>query len=301
MDVSEITRNTVRKLRDTLSSLPANLYKKYPDKTIEEILLIENITPMSTTTVNKLLTLLGSVMRHSLKEGYIKDNPVEGLKFQKSKRPDEERKAYNVEDLKNIVTHLPSPADKPERFWIPLIGMFSGMRLGEICGLHLEDIKQVDGVWCIDINGQQDKRLKTSSSKRIIPVHPYLVQKGFLTLVDTLRVKGNIRLWPNLKRRETDGYCHAIGNWYGRFARKNVTDDPLKTFHSFRHTFADTLKQNGVQEVIIAELMGHANGCITTGRYGKRYQATLLLEDLKKLEYGVDFSELKGIVDQVRN
>src|SRR6185369_3035899 len=59
--VAEVTREEVRKLRDKLCRLPANLYKKHPGKTIKEVLALEGLTPMSTTTVNKLLTLFGSL------------------------------------------------------------------------------------------------------------------------------------------------------------------------------------------------------------------------------------------------
>ncbi len=289
--IAEINREEVRKLRDTLCLLPAHLYKRHPGKTITEVLKMDNITPMSTTTVNKLLTLFGSIMLHCVKEGHLRDNPAEGLKIQKKKRPDEERKVYTPDDIKKIVAALPSPADKPERHWIPLIGMFSGMRLGELCGLHLEDVKQIDGIWCFDVNGEDDKRLKTLSSKRVIPLHPSLVQLGFLDFVDTMKEKGHPRMWPNLKRRGTDGYCHAIGKWFQRFNRQYVTSDQLKTFHSLRHTFADTLKQAGVQEALISELMGHANASITTGRYGKRYRPQRLLEAVCKLNYAEVFGQ----------
>jgi len=263
------------------------MYKKYPDKSIKQVLAMPNITPMSVTTVNKLLTLFGSLMRHCMKEGYRKDNPTEGLKIKQNRRTDEERKAYTKEDLEKIVSALPSPTDgKPERYWIPLIGMYSGMRLGEICGLHVADVKQVDGVWCFDINENDDKRLKTGSSTRLVPIHPKLINLGFLQFVKSMSDKTSIRLWPNLIRREIDGYCAAMGNWYGRFNRKHVTDDPLKCFHSMRHTFADTLKQLGCQESLIAELMGHVNGSITTGRYGKRYQPKVLLDALQMTDYG---------------
>jgi len=36
--IADINRNEVRRLRDTLCRLPANLYKKYPGKSIEQIL-----------------------------------------------------------------------------------------------------------------------------------------------------------------------------------------------------------------------------------------------------------------------
>lgn len=285
--VAEVTREEVRKLRDKLCRLPANLYKKHPGKSIKQVLTLHDIQPMSTTTVNKLLTLFGSLMIHCVKEGYRRDNPTEGLKVKQKKRADEERKAYTGEDLKKMVAALPSPTDKPERYWVPMIGMLSGMRLGEVCGLHVSDVREVDGIWVFDVNEEGDKRLKTESSKRLVPVHPKLIDLGLLRYVETMKERKSVRLWPKLARRDSDGYCAALGNWYGRFNRKHVTDDQLKTFHSLRHTFADTLKQLGVQESLISELMGHANDSITTGRYGKRYQAKVLLEVVSRLDYGI--------------
>jgi integrase len=286
VNVTTINRGHARNLRDSLARLPANLYKRHPGLTVQQVLALPDLTPMNITTVNKLLTLFGSLMRHCIAEGYIQTNPVEGLKVPNQKRPDEERKAYSVEDLQKIVAALPSPTVKPDRYWIPIIGMFSGMRLGEMCGMHVEDIRQVEGVWCFDVNEEGDKRLKTLASTRLVPIHQHLIQNGFLRFVENLRNEGIKRLWPNLVRRETDGYCHALGNWFGRFNRKHVTLDPLKSFHSLRHTFADTLKQQGEQETLISELMGHVNGNITTGRYGKRYKPGLLLQTIGKLDYG---------------
>jgi integrase len=285
--VAEVTREEVRKLRDTLAKLPANMYKRFPGKTIKQVLSLPDLKPMSTTTVNKLLTLFGSLMIHCVKEGYRRDNPTEGLKVKQKRNAQEERKRYTKEDLAKVVSALPSPAAKPERYWVPMVGMLSGMRLGEICGLHVSDVREVDGVWCFDVNEEADKRLKTVSSTRLVPIHPQLIAKGFLAYVETMRGKRSARLWPSLFRRDTDGYCPALGNWYGRFNRKHVTDDPLKTFHSLRHSFADTLKQMGVQESLISELMGHANNSITTGRYGKKYQPQVLLGVVSRLDYGL--------------
>lgn len=81
--------------------------------------------------------------------------------------------------------------------------------------------------------------------------------------------------------------------WYQRFNREHVSDDPKKVFHSMRHTLANTLKQAGVQEVVIAEIMGHANESMTMGRYGKRYQPKVLLEAMMQLDYDVNIPEWK--------
>lgn len=292
-EVSSIDRLVVRELRDKLMILPANLYKLYPKQTARETLALIQVSPspdlppMSIATVNKHISRLSSLMKHSIKEEYISCNPAVGLKIKQKRRPDEERKAYTTEDLKKITTNLPPKEDKPERYWVPLVGMLSALRLDETCQLYTEDVKEIDGVWCFDVNDSGDKKLKTLSSKRIVPIHPTLISLGFLDHVAKMKASGHPRLWMNLRWRKEDGYGNAFGKWFQRFNRQYVTGDPLKSFHSLRHTFADTLKQQGEQEALISELLGHANNSITTGRYGKRYQAKVLLEVVKRLAYRV--------------
>ncbi|TGU70706.1 site-specific integrase [Geomonas terrae] len=295
-EVASLDRLAVRSLRDKLIVLPANLFKLYPTQTAREVLeLIQvspspDLPPMSITTVNKHISRLSSLMKHCMKEGYLTSNPAVGLKIKQKRRPDEERKAYTAEDLKRITANLPPKENKPERYWVPLVGMMSALRLDESCQLYTEDVKEIDGVWCFDVNDEGDKKLKTLSSKRIVPVHPTLISLGFLDHVASMKVAGHPRLWMNLHWRKEDGYGNAFGKWFQRFNRQHVTTDPLKSFHSLRHSFADTLKQQGEQEAIISELMGHANGNITTGRYGKRYRAKALFEAMNRLSYPVTTS-----------
>ena len=291
VDVCTIGRETVRGLRDNLSVLPANLYKLFPKHTAAQVLEIVvnggEVSPMSTTSVNKHLSRFSGLLSHSVKEGYLMANPAEGISIKQKRRADEERKVYTPDDMKKIVGQLVLDERMPERFWLPLIAMLSGLRLDEACQLYTDDVKVIGGVWCFDINDDGDKKLKNVSSARIVPVHPSLIGLGLLEYVEQGRVGGRPRLWMNLQRRDADGYGSAYGKVFQRFNRKCITTDRLKTFHSFRHTFADTLKQMGEQESLIAELMGHANGSITTGRYGKRYQPLVLLEAIRKLDFSV--------------
>ncbi len=167
-----------------------------------------------------------------------------------------------------------------------MIAMFSGMRLDEICQLHVEDILEIDGIPCFDINDRGEKKLKSRSSQRIIPVHPFLIQHGFLDYVGQAVTKDNQQVWKNLTKNKYGYWGKKLGNWYGRFNRKHITADPKKCFHSFRHTVADTMKQTGVQEGIIGEILGHSNESITTGRYGKKFRPAALSEAIKMLDYG---------------
>ncbi len=296
--VQSIDRLKARELRDSLSLLPPNLYKCHPKHTARQVLDMVNsgeltVTPMSITSVNKNASRLNTLMLYAMREGHIKENPANGLSIKQKRSPDTERKAYDREDIKRVNDSLPHDSDTPEKTWIPLIGMYSGLRLNEVCQLYVDDIKEIDGVCCFDVNDDKNKTLKTESSRRIVPVHPALVSMGFLAYVKDLKSRGEERLWGNLNWREADGYSNAYGKCYQRYNRHYVTKDPLKCFHSFRHTFADSLKQLGVQESAISELLGHVNDNISTGRYGKKYRPEVLLEAVKKIDYGIDRQTIK--------
>jgi integrase len=288
VEVKAISKQMVIDFKDTMVRLPSNLYKKHAGKTIQEVLMLAGIVPMSTTSVNKHILRLSALMGYAVKEGIIPANLAQGMMIPEKRRSDEERKAYSLEDVQSIVANLPRTQDRPDRFWVPLISMFTGMRLDEICQLYVEDVQQVDDVWCISINDEKDKKVKTVTGKRIVPVHPVLLSCGFIKYVESLRKAGAPRLWMYLRWRASDGYSNALGKWFQVFNRRHVTKDPKKVFHSLRHLVADTLKQAGIQEVVIAEIMGHANDSMSMSRYGKRYQPKVLLDALINLDYGVD-------------
>jgi integrase len=293
-DIAELDYKTLASFRDTLTRFPSNVSKKkeFRGRSIPEILKMEITEPLSVSSVNKYIIRVGAFLKWAVKRGYVVANYAEGLTIAKrNTKEEEEREAYYPEDLLRLIE---SPLyasgdgikDHPERYWIPLIGLFSGMRLNEICQLHLEDIREEGGLLCFDINKKGDKELKTASSRRLIPVHPVLLELGFKEYVDALRKKEESRLWPALKKKR-DGYGMDFGKWFGRFNRIYVTDNPKRSFHSLRHTLADNLKQKKVDGLIIAEILGHSHGSITLGRYGKSYEPRVLIEALTMLDYGV--------------
>ncbi len=296
IDVTTITKQTMLDLRSKLMRLPANRYKRYPDQTIQQLLEMAEITPMSTKSVNKHIGGMSALLRYCTDEGIVPVNNATGLKLSEKKRADEDRSTYSVEDMKRIVANLPLDQTTPERYWIPLIACYSGMRLNEICQLYVADVQDVEGVWCFSVNDTKDKRLKNQASERMVPVHPMLLKLGMLEYVEKLRRSMALRLWMNLTWMDIHGYSNGFGKWYQRFNREYVTDDTKKVFHSFRHLVTDTLKQAGVQDSVIAELVGHSHGshAMTMSRYGKRYQPKVLLEALKLIDYGIEIRPWKG-------
>lgn len=306
--VDEISRDTLRSYLDTLKQLPPHINKKkqYKGKTIQEIIAMNagGLT-LATATIEKTLTLIKTMFAWLLTEGVIDKNPSDVLKAPKRDlRPDEERKAYTSDDLQKLLEGLKAEAvkgklkDHPERYWLPLIALFSGMRLNEIAQLHVGDVVQVKGIWCFKVQAGEEggKKIKTAASNRVIPVHQTLIDLGLIAFVEAIKKAGHPRLWMRLTLDSKGKWGKNFSNWflgvhnYQGFLRAYVTKDDKKDFHSFRHTFINTLKQSDVDEVKIAELVGHVNPSITTGRYGKRHGVEKMKKTVDLIGYkGVDF------------
>src|SRR5438552_805332 len=84
-----------------------------------------------------------------------------------------------------------------------------GLRPNEACQMNAGDVKQTSkGTWYLDIIASADddeatgtgtKTLKTSSSRRKVPVHPELIRIGFLSFAKAQKKTPASRLFPDLK------------------------------------------------------------------------------------------------------
>jgi integrase len=192
-------------------------------------------------------------------------------------------------------------------FWLPLLGLHTGARLEELCQLHLADIRRESGsgVWFLDINDQGDKHLKTSAGRRMVPIHPALVELGLLDRVKALRAKGKDRLFPGLEIRPSTGNLSGrVGQWFTRYRRNCGVggaggEKSAKVFHSFRHTLITRAKFLGLDRRAVKELVGHEKDEFSdvTGRYEGAFPVQHLYDAvILKLDFGavVDLERLKG-------
>ena len=278
----------LRRYKQTLLKLPPNMNKvaRYRDKTIDEILAMDKVESMAVNTINRHLVTTSSLFKWAQRHGYTDVNYAEGLTVGKDKSPRDERQVFTPDDLQRLfgTEDFKTKFDTHYKYWVPLLGLYTGARLEEICQLRVEDIKLDKDIWIIDINDDYDKRLKNKNAKRIIPIHPKLIELGFLDRVQYLKLAGIDRVFCDLQRGR-DGYGTVASKWFARYrARCGITEDG-KVFHSFRHTFIDHLKQKGVAIDKIAALVGHEDQSMTSGRYGKAYGADILLEVVKSMDF----------------
>ena len=309
LDIKKIDRKMMSSFKDILTKLPPNLNKTpaYRDKSIDEILASKPKITLASRSVNKLLTRIGSLFNFAVNNGYMQINPATHMHIKIKVRADQDREAFTTEDLEKLFSakdYTEGSHKYPNRFWTPLIALYSGCRLEEICQLHLEDIRQEGrdsstavgaahsaGVWVFDINTKDGRQLKNISSARLVPIHPYLIELGILDYVAKVRTTGADRLFPELRNRQHGKYGHTVSRWFAEFRKKCGIADG-KTFHSFRHTFITHLKHKQVDSFMLQELDGHAVAGETMGRYGKRYTPDILLKEaIEKIDYGLNWAK----------
>ena len=295
--ISAVTHQRMMELRDVLKRLPANRSKgvHYRSKSIEAILRLKNIKPMSITTINNILTRIASFFHWSEIHEYIEKSPARHLMLPTSKRADEERSIYSTAELQfllDAIAEQSHPISHPERIWLVLIALYSGMRPNEAAQLYLDDVVTEDGVLCFRVNdGHRDQKVKNQRARRIVPVHSLLIDFGFEKYHRSVSHNPSKRLFPKLKHHR-DGYHAYYGRWLQKLNRQNVTEDKTKTFYSLRHNFVTALKQAGVDFTVIAEIVGHTVPGETLGRYGKANKPCVLLEALQKLSYKVNLDKI---------
>ncbi|UQZ88008.1 hypothetical protein C4J81_01755 [Deltaproteobacteria bacterium Smac51] len=309
--IDEITRDDMRKFRDTIRKLPPNRGRsaKYRDKTIAELLAmnIPQEETLNVKTVNVITSELASFFEWCIREGILSANPATGLQIKDDRQAIELRDAFTMDDLRLIFSHKKFTQGKfkfPAYFWIPLIGLFTGMRLEEISQLQCSDIIQINDLWIIDVNDKGkdehgfNKSLKTGNARRLIPIHDELVKLGLLKYHEQIQARGHIRLFPELTKTNQAGkYGKQPGKQFKAVVVDVLKDADKKSFHSLRHTFADFYKQRGWQTDIFRQLYAHDIPELASKQYGSKFPPDLLYKEIiSKLDYNLDLSNLTPIL-----
>jgi len=247
-------------------------------------------------TVNKKITFLCALFNVGINNGKLTVNPAQRIPIPKS--DSRHRLPFDIDDLKRL---FGSPLYRGEKslgrrvgeagVWIPLLALYQGCRVEELAQLLVEDVQRIDGVWCLVIDdmpgeGGEGKRLKNTASRRRLPLHPKVVEAGFLRYVEELRGKGKSRLFPSLRPDRFGKFAAAFSKAFMKYLRQDLgITDKRKVFHSFRHTFRDACREAGLDEEISDALMGHSNTQRMGRRYGSSFSIRRLHEAICRIEY----------------
>lgn len=283
-------------VRSMLCRLPAN-YQKHPAMTgrlipeVIEIAAVKGLPVIGPATINGHLTKLAAIIRFGREKGWIAGNPMAGIDVLDPIDPSEKRHPLTTDHLNAIFTTTPwtmpfDPADpNPSRYWAPLIGLYSGARLTDICGQLVEEMATLDGVKLFNFAHRPNERHIKGGKSRRVPVHPALLEMGFWNFVEDARRSGRRQLFPDVKRDLVGKWGDNTSKWFSRKIKHLGLQGRNLSFHSLRHTFEDALRR--------AELHGTALADAITGRwtpgisknYGSKYPVGKLYDAVSCVEY----------------
>ena len=158
------------------------------------------------------------------------------------------------------------------------------MRMQEILQLYVVDVYQTSGIWVFDLNANhKDQKLKTSQSKRLVPIHTDLIDLGFL---DFLRSKETERLFNDAPLGNDKTYSSTYSKWFSRYLENIGIKTDKTSFHSLRHNLKDFFRQVGESDELVENLVGR-----TTGSTGEAYGSGYSIERFNEAIHKINFRE----------
>ncbi|MGZ2454791.1 integrase [Rhizobium ruizarguesonis] len=288
--LGSITRAECATVQEMFSALPSNVHKlkSYAHcKTTHEIVALaaERKTDklLSPGTVKVYTHTQSAFFNWAINKGFVTTNPASGMAAKNARK--NKRRPYSIEQMNTVLAALPEWSENGElagRYWVYIIAIFSGTRLGEIGTLNVEDIIDRYGGHFFQLWETDERGLKTPGSERIIPVHPELVRLGLLQRVAKLKEAG---MFSDLPGRDQDHVSDLPSKRFSYFRKKKVELDVAGIcFHSTRHTFRDALREAGLPHDAIQALGGWSAKTVD-GRYGSGMRPQTLIKWMSEVRY----------------
>ncbi len=269
-NIKVLNKRFFNELQNKFMKIPKDYLKSKNRKNINDILENENDLPkLENGTINKHFTVYKALYDYLVRNDYIQKNTVE-IKYLKEDNEikKEEFEYEELNDLFNLKTVKKTRDSDEEVTNFFKFAYLTGMRLGEILRLRVEDIEEVQGHKIIDI-----KEAKNPTSIRIIPVN-----RDIEIILDEQILKsknGYVFMDYQLKNRfspKANPAGKRLNLKINNYLESKNKDKSIKSFHSFRKNFTQTLylERFQLKEIVISKLLGHSvEGNITRKVYNR--------------------------------
>jgi integrase len=193
--------------------------------------------------------------------------------------------AFSTDDLGRLFqpeVYTAFAAGNAARYWIPVLGRYTGCRLNELAQLCVRDIRNLETIPCLcvtskelDANGanvpaeKRKKRVKTRAGRRSLPLHPELIRLGFLDFVAERHAAGAKFLF-DLAWFKKDAFGKYPGRDFRTLTRAvGVWEQRRKVFHSFRATINQELEAASLEDSLIDRFLGHSVNTVRQRHYNR--------------------------------
>jgi len=283
-----VTAHDVRRFRDQVLSLRANHGRRrhisFAERQTENI--DRRIAPKTAAIIFDAAKAFFAWAKSE--EGMIAINPAADVRivFPKKPKGQRSRRPFTADELRRLFSSTIftgsksrhrrfEPGDqiyRDAKFWVPVLGYYTGARMGELVQLHTTDVV-LGPIPHISINEDyllpsERKHVKTAAGVRLVPLHPDLLLLGFDDFVRKASRSGKPkRLFPEVEFGCDGQASSRFSKWFARCMDHAGLTDPALVFHSFRHNAEDAFRDAERPQYVIDRIIGHSDGATSAG-YG---------------------------------
>lgn len=289
-----------------------SFFNKYPleyIKIIEESKKAGKYVPQTCSTLEEKVGRARTFFNYCFTKHYIKTNYLSDLEeygkdvIQQFSLEEKERTIITSYQLNKMFLECDIFKirdiyhNQPSIFLVPLITLFTGTRLNELCGLRKEDVKDENGIFYFSISDNNSRNIKSKKGNRKVPIHSFLINE--LKILDYVnKLSNNSLLFPDLedKKHMSNGYGASVSKVFNRLKIQFLTEEDLELnkidFHSLRTTFITRLHMGEVEEALINGLSGHKQNTMSYKRY--------ITCELMRLQKEIEKLYIEDIMDNLK-
>ena len=327
--LSSLTLDDLQNAANNIAYIPLSYAHDHSKKSIFEHIKQGKKHPqqcIKQETIDEYKSCMKTLFAEALRKRVIQENIIDAIDWPVSHNESQTKKyaPFSIEQL-NAMFRAPlytgckddgrnynkvgTNHPRRIRFWLPLIALFTGARINEICQLHTDDVQEKNGIPFISINEEDEKHVKTKAGIRQVPIHNELIKIGFLDYAAQMRAKGEKLLFPEVmeslvkgKRAKDASPSAPLSKWFNHFIESvNARNPELKftpeyVFHSFRHTVRTEFRRNRAPEDDVCRICGWEDGL--KGKTLADHYGEAVLENLQEtvnsglIYKGLDLSRL---------
>ena len=226
---------------------------------------------VSSATLRKILTTLGSILTYAVRMRYLDFNPareVEKPRGKSTHKEDDDIRILNPAEIRALLAVAATEKDR----MLFMTAVLTGMRQGELLGLKWDDIDWHNGQISVrrTFNHRQFYEPKTKTSRRKIDLAPDLIHElkkwSLACPISELNL-----VFPSTVGTPEDADHMRKRRFMPALKRAGL---PKIRFHDLRHTYASLLIAQGEHPKYIQVQMGHSSINVTMDIYGHLMDTT---------------------------
>jgi integrase len=235
------------------------------------------------------LACVHALLAYGVRNGVLMQNVAAGIRVNQKRTAGTSKLPYEDKEVADLLA-IAAKQQHAARRWIPLLAACSGARAGELAQLWAERVREIDGVFAMELRPAEDGgTFKNEGSERVVPLHPALIDAGFLEFVRNKRAGPLFygRVTGRGERHASKGTVNHLAGW---IRKQPSFDNPRKApSHALRHWWKSTASRVGIPDSRADAIQGHKTQG-EAARY-RHFDLKMLAQDIAK----IPIPSLRGI------